>query len=112
MTPGPQQFVWLRESKATGEEGVLIHATVLPNSSRTEIVGEYAKRLKIRIQQPALDGKANKALCRFLAEEFDLPRSAVSVVSGETAKLKTLLLSGAKLDTIYQKCAAIKRVAP
>lgn len=107
-------FVWLREVNKESAQGVLIDATVLPNSSRTEIVGEYAKRLKIRIQQPAIDGKANTALCRFLAEEFDLPRSAVQVQSGDTSKLKTILLSGAKLSTILTKLSSldIKKVAP
>ena len=101
-------FVWLRESA----EGVLLDVTVLPNSSRTEVVGEYAKRLKIRIQQPALDGKANTALCRFLAEEFDLSRSAVTVAAGEKSKQKTILLSGEKAATIEDKLNWIKKVAP
>lgn len=101
-------FVWLRESA----EGVLIDARILPNSSCTEIVGEYAKRLKIRIQQPALDGKANKALCRFLAEEFNVPRSTVSVVQGDTSKLKTILLKEQSLNHVAQLLSTIEQVAP
>lgn len=101
-------FTWLRESS----EGTLIDITVLPNSSRTEIVGEYAKRLKIRIQQPALDGKANKALCRFLAEEFDQPRTSITVVSGETHKLKTILCADASVDFIQNRLQHIQQVAP
>lgn len=101
-------FTWLR----TSPEGTLVDITVLPNSSRTEIVGEYAKRLKIRIQQPALDGKANKALCRFLAEEFDQPRTSITVAAGEKTKLKTVLFAAADITFLEERLAYIKKVAP
>ena len=42
-----------------------------------------------RVQAPPVDGKANEAVVRLLAERFDVPKSRMSLVSGETSRLKT-----------------------
>ena len=58
--------------------------------------------LAIRVRAVPEDGKANAALLRLLAAELDLPRSAMRVVRGETARLKELAIAGdpvALLDT-------------
>lgn len=44
--------------------------------------------LKVRIAAPAEKGKANDALCTFLAEYYGVPRNAVTIVSGHSAALK------------------------
>ncbi len=42
-----------------------------------------------RVQAPPVDGKANEAVVRLLAERFDVPKSRIALVSGETSRLKT-----------------------
>ena len=54
-----------------------ISVKVVPGASRSEIVGWLGEDLKVRIQAPANDGKANDALCEFLASEFGLPARSV-----------------------------------
>jgi uncharacterized protein (TIGR00251 family) len=66
-----------------------IRVKVIPRSPRTEFAGEMADgTLKIKIAAPPEKGKANDALCAFLARRYDVPREAVSVISGHTAPLK------------------------
>lgn len=66
-----------------------IAVKIVPKSSRNEIVGLLADgSLKIKIAAVPEKGKANEELCAFLAAEFHVPKSAVSVVSGHTAPMK------------------------
>jgi uncharacterized protein (TIGR00251 family) len=67
---------------------------VIPSSAKTEIVGEMADgTLKVRIAAPPEKGKANDALCAFLAGHYGVPRSAVTIVSGHTAALKLVRIT-------------------
>jgi uncharacterized protein (TIGR00251 family) len=62
-----------------------------PRASRDEIVGVQADgRVKIRITAPPVDGKANAHLVRYVATVFDVPRAAVTLVSGQTGRNKRL----------------------
>ena len=62
---------------------------VIPRSAKTEIAGEMADgTLKVKIAAPPEKGKANEALCMFLAEHYGVARSAVTIISGHSAALK------------------------
>lgn len=50
--------------------------------------------LKARVSAPPVDGAANAALVRLVADHFGVPKSSVRIVAGETARLKTLLVAG------------------
>jgi uncharacterized protein (TIGR00251 family) len=68
----------------------LIPVRVTPRASRNEILGVSEGRLRIRLQAPPVEGAANKALTRFLADRLDLPASAVTVDRGQTGREKTV----------------------
>jgi uncharacterized protein len=68
----------------------LFPVRVIPNASRSEIVGYEQGAWKIRLAAPPVDGKANEALIRFLADALDLAPSEVEVVKGHTSKMKTI----------------------
>jgi hypothetical protein len=55
------------------------------------VVGD---RLKVSVNAPPVDGKANEAVQRVLAETFGVPRSAVTILRGETGKRKTVRIAG------------------
>ena len=58
--------------------------------------------LKIRLTSPPVDGAANK-LCRvFLAELFDVPKSAVEIIAGETSRHKRVRISGSDVARLTQ----------
>jgi hypothetical protein len=72
---------------------LLLQCQIQANSSQTAFAGTIDKRLKIRLQAPAIDGKANKALLAFLAKSFSCPKSSISIIKGESSKQKTVLLT-------------------
>lgn len=67
---------------------------VQPRASRDEIAGVQGDRLKVRITAPPVDGKANAHLIRFLAREFKVARSRITLLAGETGRDKRLRIHG------------------
>ncbi len=66
-----------------------IRVKVIPRSAKTEMAGEMSDgTLKVKIAAPPEKGKANEALCVFLAAHYKVPRAAVAIVSGHSAALK------------------------
>lgn len=63
---------------------------VQPNASRSEVSAEIDGALKIRLSAPPVDGKANEALERFIADRLGVARRAVSVSHGHTSRQKLL----------------------
>jgi uncharacterized protein (TIGR00251 family) len=73
---------------------------VVPRASRSEIVGEHDGALRVRIAAPPVDDAANEELIRILARTFKVPRSAVCIVKGHTAKLKQVRIAGVRPDIL------------
>jgi uncharacterized protein (TIGR00251 family) len=67
---------------------MLLTVAVVPNASKTELVGWVEGALKIRLAAPPVDGKANEELVRFLAKLFELAPSEISIDKGATGKRK------------------------
>ena len=67
---------------------------VQPRASRSEIVGVHGAALKVRLQAPPVDGAANEALVRLLADLLEVPRRSVQVVAGATSRAKTVEIEG------------------
>ena len=63
---------------------------VQPGAKRDGIVGIYGDALKVAVSAPAADGKANAALVEVLAQEFEVRRSDVEIVSGATSRSKVV----------------------
>lgn len=85
------------------DDGVVIDVHVQPGGSRDEIVGRHGDALKVKVSAPPEGGKANKAVCRLLADAFDVPSSAVEVVSGSTSRRKRIRLAGIDAGTAAVK---------
>ena len=76
-------------------DGTVIFAVrVQPRASKDEMAGEMAGALKIRLQAPALDGRANEALIDFLADLLKTPKAAVRILSGERSRIKRVEIRG------------------
>jgi uncharacterized protein (TIGR00251 family) len=68
-----------------------LRVKVIARSAKSEVSGELADGvLKVKIAAPPERGKANEELCRVLAEHYGVPKSAVSILSGQTASLKLI----------------------
>ena len=77
---------------------VAVH--VQPRASRSEIIGQHGAALKVRLQAPPVDGAANEALVRLLAEALNVPGRSVRVVAGATSRSKTVEIDGTTADAV------------
>jgi len=84
----------------TNESGVFLSCHVQPGAKRTAVAGVYGTALKVSLAAPPVDGKANRELCVFLAKKLNLPKSAVSLVSGQTSRDKVVFLPGITPDAL------------
>jgi uncharacterized protein (TIGR00251 family) len=83
--------------KTVAETSCTLAIKAIPNAPRSEIVGWLGDALKVKIHAPPVEGKANDALCEFLADTLGLPRRAVTLVRGDTSRQKVVRLSGLTL---------------
>jgi hypothetical protein len=79
---------------STQSNGILIAIRAVPGAHKSEIVGLFGDRLRIRLKAPAVEGKANVELQRFLAEAFGVRSSAITILRGEHARDKVILIRG------------------
>ena len=76
------------------EASVTFSIQIQPRASKNEIMRIDDGRLKIRLTAPPVDGAANEALVKFLADQFNVSRSQVEIVSGHTGREKIIKISG------------------
>jgi uncharacterized protein len=67
---------------------------VQPRAGKDEVVGEMGGTLKVRLQAPAVDNRANEALIEFLAQLLKTPKSAVRILSGDRSRTKRIEIRG------------------
>src|SRR5580692_6445636 len=90
---GERQMVpEISENVAAGT--VSLEVRVQPRASRDEIAGVIDGALKIRLQAPAVENRANEALVEFLAHLLKTPKSAVRILGGERSRLKRIEIRG------------------
>jgi hypothetical protein len=85
---------------------IVIKVKVLPRSSRTEIAGRENDVYKVKLTDPPVEGRANKALIAFLAEKLGVPKRDIEIVSGKTGRLKTIRIRGLPAVEIAQALEA------
>lgn len=79
-------------------EGVTLAVRAQPGAKKTAITGVYgegpAAQLKIAVQAPPIEGRANQTLIGFLADLFSVPRSRIELIAGESSRGKIFLVHG------------------
>jgi uncharacterized protein (TIGR00251 family) len=75
-------------------EGTLLSLKVIPRASKNEIGEAIGTELKVKVTAPPVDSAANRAVIELIAEKLNCSKSAVTLVRGETARHKSLLLNG------------------
>jgi len=87
---------------AAGTE-VALH--IQPGARRSAVLGVHAGRLKVAIQSPPVEGRANGALVEFLAAALKVPRRQIALVAGERSRDKRVELRGVDPDTVARVLA-------
>ncbi|HET9038693.1 MAG TPA: DUF167 domain-containing protein [Gemmatimonadales bacterium] len=83
--------------------GIRLRVRVQPRASRTEVAGPYGDALRIRLAAPPVDGAANEALVRFLAERLGVARSAVRIEAGASGRSKVVAVEGIDPETAARR---------
>ena len=81
-------------------EDVLVRVKAVPGASRDEIAGAVGDRLKVRVSAPPEGGKANRAICRVVAEALGVKPRLVSIERGHASPEKTLRVAGCDAATV------------
>jgi uncharacterized protein (TIGR00251 family) len=76
------------------EGAVSFLVRVQPRASKEEIAGEMGGAVKVRLQAPAVEDRANEALVEFLAQLLKTSRTAVRILSGERSRTKRIEIRG------------------
>jgi uncharacterized protein (TIGR00251 family) len=84
--PPAPDVPWMRVSV----DEVIVEMTARPGASRSGVIGVSGERLAIGVNARPEKGKANDELIEYLARELRVPRSALLIVRGETARRKTI----------------------
>ncbi|NWG30143.1 MAG: YggU family protein [Rhodocyclaceae bacterium] len=74
--------------------GVILTLHIQPGAKKTEVAGLHGGALKIRLAAPPVEGRANEALIAFLAKKLGAGRTAVELLSGQTARAKRVRIAG------------------
>ena len=77
---------------------VTFKVRVQPRSSRTELAGEHAEAVKLRLAAPPVDGKANEECRRFLARLLGVAVGSVEILAGESSRDKVIRVSGVSAE--------------
>jgi uncharacterized protein (TIGR00251 family) len=80
-----------------------IRVHVIPNAKIDQVVGDYNKAIKIKLRAPAIEGKANAALLRFLAEELGAPQRAIVLERGERSRDKVVRIDGLSKEDVRRR---------
>lgn len=77
---------------------------VVPRGPRDEVLGfQPDGALRVRLSAPPVEGRANEALVRFLAERLGVPRSRVSLVTGAASRTKIVAIEGMTEDAVRER---------
>ena len=104
MTTPLPALPFLQQQK---DGAVLVDVHVMPNAAKTQLQGLHDGALRVRLHAPPVDGKANLALQAWLAETLGIPKSAVELLRGATARRKQL-----RVDALHAPRAAWSRLQP
>ena len=85
---------------------MFLHVRVQPKASRNAIKVESQDRIKVTLTAPPVEGAANKALCRFVANFLQVPRRCVSLARGEKSRDKVLHITEVSAADVVRKLTA------
>ena len=84
-------------------EGVTFAVKVHPRAKKNAITGELSDALKVSLTAPPIDGKANQACIEFFAKLLKVPRSSVTIASGQSSRQKVIRVIGLSAEEVRKR---------
>jgi len=79
-------------------DNITLTLHIQPGAKRSEVVGLHGDALKIRLAAPPIEGRANEALLRFIADSFDVPLRQIELLRGTQSRHKMVRVTGSKVE--------------
>ena len=93
----------MKNSRGIDADQIRIKVKVVPRAKKNQISGIMEDgSLKIRLAAPPVDGKANRALIKLLADALNIPKTDVAIISGLQSRNKTISIEGMSLEEYQQ----------
>ena len=83
-------------------KGVTFAVKVQPRAHKNAITGRVGDALKLALTAPPVEGRANRAVIEYFADLFAIPRSSVSIASGETSRNKIVRVTGITAERVRE----------
>ena len=83
--------------------GAIFAVKIYPRASKNAITGEIADALKLSLTAPPVEGRANEACIEFLANLLKVPRSSVTIASGQNSPRKVIRVRGVSADEVQKR---------
>jgi uncharacterized protein (TIGR00251 family) len=74
-----------------------------PRAKKNAITGIVGEAVKLAVTAPPVDGRANEACIEFFANLFAVPRSSITIASGETSRRKVIRVAGLSADELRRR---------
>lgn len=85
---------WYRRSG----DAITLTLHIQPGAKRNEVAGLHGGALKVRLAAPPIEGRANEALLKFIAESFDVTLRQVELKQGGQSRHKVVVITGSKIE--------------
>jgi uncharacterized protein len=85
------------------DNGVTFAVKVHPRAKKNAITGELGDSLKVSLTSPPVDGRANEACIEFFAKILKVPRSSVTIASGQTSRNKMIRVAGLTAQQVRER---------
>ncbi len=82
--------IWLKQTPT----GIVLNLHCQPGAKLTKVVGLHDGCLKISLQAPALENKANEMLLTWLAKRLKVPQKQIQLLSGQNSRIKRVEIWG------------------
>jgi len=83
--------------------GVTFAVKVHPRAKKNAITGELGDALKVSLTTPPIEGRANEACIEFFAKLLRVPRSSVTIASGQTSRNKVIRVAGVTAQQVRER---------
>jgi uncharacterized protein (TIGR00251 family) len=86
-------------------DGVTFSVRVHPRAKKNAITGELGEALKVSLTSPPIEGRANEACIEFFAKLLKVPRSSVTIASGQSSRNKVIRVAGLSGEELRKRIA-------